>query len=256
MKGLIIKDALCLKKNLKMFVLVTLGVIALAVMFVLSTRYGNLSKSIANWNSEDTMSKEMMLVAINMAMHVILFIPMAFVSNVIDCFVEDKKADFSKTVFSMPVSNIEIVGARFASMLIYTVVALLCSGIAAGAISVASDTIVFKEIFSSVLVFAGVLLVYVSIIMPCIYFFGAEKATVIAIIPFVAGVIGCFFLLGEKMNGVSEAESEMYMLKLMNDFIELLTHKGPVLIGVAVLCLIAAFFISVKILEKKRGRLL
>lgn len=254
MKGLILKDILCLKKNLKLFVLVTLGVILLSVMFVLSSRFGNIADAMNNYNEEDTMSKEMLLKMMELAMHLILFIPMAFIGNVIDCFKEDRKADFYRNLLGMPVNNMEIAGARYISMMIYVTLGFICSVIAALGISAASDRLVFKDMLSAVLVFGGVLMIYMSIVMPCLYGFGVRKADIISGVPFVFILIGGAFLMDRITSGSSTGMSdEMVIIKLINDFKDFLTHKGGVVIAVASICLTVAYLFSVKILEKKRG---
>ena len=43
MKGLILKDIMCLRKQLTVFCYVIIGVLIVSVMFVLSTRFGNLA---------------------------------------------------------------------------------------------------------------------------------------------------------------------------------------------------------------------
>ena len=44
MKGLIIKDIMCLKKQLTTFVYVISGVVVISILYVLSSRFGNLAK--------------------------------------------------------------------------------------------------------------------------------------------------------------------------------------------------------------------
>ena len=46
MTGLIRKDMYCLRKLLKMFFLVTAGVITLSVLLIISARYGNIASAI------------------------------------------------------------------------------------------------------------------------------------------------------------------------------------------------------------------
>ena len=43
MKGLIIKDIMCLRKQLITFIYVLIAVSVISVMYVLSARYGNLA---------------------------------------------------------------------------------------------------------------------------------------------------------------------------------------------------------------------
>ena len=43
MKGLIIKDVMCLKKQLTVFIFVLIGVVAVSIMYVLSAKFGNIA---------------------------------------------------------------------------------------------------------------------------------------------------------------------------------------------------------------------
>ena len=47
MKGLLIKDYYCLKKSLRSFLLLTIGVIIIGVMFALSMQHGNMAVEAA-----------------------------------------------------------------------------------------------------------------------------------------------------------------------------------------------------------------
>ena len=48
MKGLIIKDIFCLKKQIVTFAFIISGVVAVAVMFALSGQFGNLSTAASD----------------------------------------------------------------------------------------------------------------------------------------------------------------------------------------------------------------
>ena len=110
MLGLIYKDAICLKKNLKMFVAVGFGVMLMAVMFALSCKMGNISEGLSNYDSIDTMGKELLVAVIDIVMHMVLIIPMAFIANIVDCFTEDYKSGFYSKLLAMPLKYSEIVG--------------------------------------------------------------------------------------------------------------------------------------------------
>ncbi|MBP5762642.1 MAG: hypothetical protein J6W48_06675, partial [Lachnospiraceae bacterium] len=43
MKGLVIKDIMCLKKQLTTFAFVIAGVVVISILYVLSSRFGNLA---------------------------------------------------------------------------------------------------------------------------------------------------------------------------------------------------------------------
>ena len=58
MTGLIRKDMYCLRKILKMFFLVTAGVITLSVLLIISARYGNIASAIQEMKEENGMGEE------------------------------------------------------------------------------------------------------------------------------------------------------------------------------------------------------
>lgn len=251
MTGLIYKDAICLRKNLKMFIGVGFGVVALAVMFALSCKMGNISEGLKTYNAEDSMDKEMLIGVINMTMHVVLFIPMAFMGNIIDCFKEDRKAGFSNSLFSMPLNYKEIVGARYVSMMIYFVMGFIFSLITAIGVSMSSDRVKFDEMLSTTLFFAGIMTVYMGIVIPCVYAFGSDKSDLICAAPFGAVLIGAIAYVSVNEDKIPEDETGL--LKILNDFMDLLTKKGYVVIAAAMVVLIASYFSSVLIIKKKKG---
>ena len=102
MIGLIYKDVICLKKNLKLFVAVGIGVLLLAVMFALSCKMGNIADGLKNYDATDTMGLELLITVIDIAMHMVLFIPVAFIGNIIDCFLADYKAGFNNSLRGLP----------------------------------------------------------------------------------------------------------------------------------------------------------
>ena len=53
MCGLITKDMYCLKKNLKIFFSVTIGIMVLSVLFIISSKYGNVARGMAQMQREE-----------------------------------------------------------------------------------------------------------------------------------------------------------------------------------------------------------
>lgn len=253
MRGLVLKDFICLKRNLKMFTFVTLGVIAIAVMFILSSRFGNIYHGLKNYDSTDTMDKDMLISMIELSMHLILVIPMAFVGNIIDCFIEDRKADFYKNLLCMPLNNYEIIGARYISLVLYVLVGLLCSGLAAFCMCICSETLVFKEMFSVVLFFGGFFIIDTCFAIPCIYALGAKWGRVASVLPIVV-ILGVGIFMGDKvMQKYEQLPDEAYMMVLFDKIKNLLTDKGVIVSMVALGMLVCSYFVSVIILKKKRG---
>ena len=185
MFGLIRKDIYCLRKNLKLFVMVTTGVIVIAVLFVLSCRYGNMKLMMEELMAEEGITKQQNETLLKMVMVFVLFIPIAFVSMIVECFKEDKKALFKKQLLSLPINNKQIVGSRYLSCIVFLLISVFASFIAAILISLASDVYVFTDFIGCIISFAAILLAYMGVIMVLIYIFGAEKSDLIQCVPFV-----------------------------------------------------------------------
>lgn len=251
MLGLIYKDAICLKKNLKMFVAVGFGVMLLAVMFALSCKMGNISDGLSNYDSTDTMGKELLVAVIDLTMHMVLIIPIAFIANIVDCFTEDYKSGFYNKLLGMPLKYTEIVGARYLSMLLYGVLGFLFALITGVGISMATDRIVFKELMSVVFLFAGIFVAFMGIVIPSIYLFGARKSNLICSAPFIGATIVVFAYVIVNDDKIPESDIEMAIL--FNKFLNFITHKGGIFIAVGLAFLVLSYFVSVLIIKHKRG---
>lgn len=127
MRGLIKKDFYCLRKSMKLILLVALGTIYLAVTFTLSARYGNVAKNIsetaetaARARAEELLTEEEFYSIYTYVIWVVLLLPLALMGNVVDCFREDRRAGFGKFCFSLPAREKQIAGARYLSCLLYS----------------------------------------------------------------------------------------------------------------------------------------
>lgn len=253
MKGLVFKDFICLKKSFKMFLFVTLGVIAVSVMFVLSSRFGNVADMFEDYDSTDTASKSLLLAMIDLSLHCILLIPIAFVANVTDSFVADEKADFYKNLFSMPLNYHEITGARYISLLIYSGIGMGCSLISAISICACSETIIFRDMMSVILFFGGLFIIDVCIAIPFVYRFGSKLSKVISVAN-IAIFLGIGAVIANnKMKAYEHLPDEAWMIVLFGKIKDFIIEKGPVVMTVAAAILICSYFCSVFIIKKKRG---
>lgn len=252
MKGLIYKDILCLKKNLKMFTMVTLGIVSLAVMYVVSSKYGNVADFLHQQDfGEDTMSKTMLLSMLNLTLLIVINIPMAFIGNILDCFNEDKKAGFHNILFALPISKRKIVGARYASILMYMLLGFACAGVSAITISIVSDEYTFFEMMGTVFAFAGVNIAYMSIVIPLLYYLGSARGEVIFIVPIAITLVGIGAYLINKFDNIPDEQFDVECLKLINSFVDFITTKGILVFLAGAGCLVCSYLISVIVFEKK-----
>ena len=105
---------------------------------------------------------------------------------------------------SMPVSDLQIVGSRYLSCILFAAVSVLGSLLAAIPVSVASDAFTFKGLVGPIVFFCSVLLIYMSIVMFCIYLIGSEKADLIQCIPFIVLLVAGEGYLAAKLSSVAE----------------------------------------------------
>lgn len=255
MSGLIRKDMYCLRKNIKLFVFVTIGVIILSVLFIISARTGNVAKGIEEMKaeSEGAMAEETFYSFFRIAIWVILFIPVSFLSMVVECFKEDREAGFSKTLFSMPLSIQKIVGSRYASCLLFAGVGLLGSFLAGVFVSLVSDSFRFSELSGCVFCFCAALLVYMSIVLFMLYFFGVERADLIQCAPFVILFVIIFIFFQTRIFSLPENELDAFLQKLVNGISDFLEKKALLIFLVSLACMTLSYCGSCMVLKKKKG---
>lgn len=271
MRGLIKKDFYCLKKFMKLILLVSLGTIYLAVLFTLSARYGNVAKSIsetavtaAQARAEELLTEEEFYAIYTYVIWVILLLPLALMGNIVDCFREDRRAGFGKLCFSLPAREKQIAGARYISCLLYALLGIIASVTSALSVSLASDRLQFPELLSVVFTFASILLMFVSVVMPLTYLLGADRLDVIQV-----GTVGAFLAalailniptlkkIGEEIVAAEGGQGGGDMStfnELIDRLREFLTTKGLFVFLAAALFFLVSYFCSVAILKTKGGR--
>lgn len=255
MTGLIYKDMCCLRKNIKLFIFVTFGVIVMALLFVLSAQYGNVAKAVAEMQAYGSIGAGMQQSFYTIAIWVMLFIPLAFLATVTECFKEDRKAAFAKQMHSMPVSDMQIVGSRYLSCILFAVVSVLGSLLAAIPVSVASDAFTFKGLVGPIVFFCSALLIYMSIVMFCIYLIGSEKADLIQCIPFIVLLVAGEGYLAVKLSSVDDAAVSMMFQELLNGLLRLSTQKWMLFLTVALVCMVLSWLSSVAVLKMRREKI-
>ena len=248
MTGLIRKDMYCLRKILKMFFLVTAGVITLSVLLIISARYGNIASAIQEMKEENGMGEEAFYYFFQLPIWLTLFIPMAFLSMIVECFKEDQKAGFSKTMLCLPLTDAQIVGSRYLSCLLFTMLGLAGSFVAAFFVSLASDVFRLQKLMGYIFCFCGGLLVYMSFVMFMIYFLGAEKADLIQCVPFLLLLVAAIVVVKRKFSTISQAD-----VKFIDSVSEFMTEKSWLIFLIALGSMALSFLGSCAVMKKREG---
>ncbi|MBP3459174.1 MAG: ABC-2 transporter permease [Lachnospiraceae bacterium] len=253
MAGLIRKDMYCLKKILKTFFIVTISVIVLSVLFIISSKYGNIAKGIEEMRAENELAEETFYSFFQMAVWLTLFIPISFLSMVVECFKEDKKAGFAKIVFSMPLDHKKIVGSRYLSCMLFAAVSLAGSLLAGFFVSLVSEVFKLQRLFGYIFCFSAALLIYMSFVMFMLYFLGVEKADFIQCAPFVILFVAAVIWFQRKVFSLPEAEMEAALSNLVDSISEIMTEKSGLLFLIALGCMALSFWGSCKVVKKRKG---
>ena len=254
MKGLLIKDYYCLKKSLRSFLLLTIGVIIIGVMFALSMQHGNMAVEAAEMAEKSRLNDATVFDMFRIAVWLVIVIPMAFVGNVVDCFKEDMRADFGKLLFSLPVSSKEIVGARYLVCMLYGLVSFVGATITALFISGASGEYPFSELMSVAVIFGSVMLAYLSIVMCFIYQLGVKYADYIQAAPILLAIVGIGIFASKKMSAMEKEALNPMVDNMWDNVKAFVLGNAWIFLMITVVFLVITYFASVKIVEKRRGK--
>lgn len=253
MKGLIQKDLYCLRRGLKTFILVSIGVIAISVLFILSARYGNVAKGIEEMKIENNMGEKEFYAIYQGFIWCVLALPMSFLGIIAECFKEDKKAGFSRLLLCLPLSEGKIVGSRYISSLLLAGASLADSFLAGFFVSLVSDVFSLQKILGYILCLNAGLLVYTSLQMFLTYAFGAERADLIQCAPSVILLVFFIYFFQENLSGLTDAEFTAYITGIVNDISDFMIHKCGLIFLIAIGCMGLSFWGSWVLFRKRRG---
>lgn len=248
MLGLIYKDIYCLKKHIRLFAVITIGVIVLAVSLILSMQYGNVAKFIR----AEGITEEEFLSYFQAAIWATLLLPIASTAVIAECYKEDKKASFSKVLYSLPVKEAEIAGSRYLSGAIFLLLGLLGSMVASVCISFATDAFKLGELLSYSITFTAGLFLYLSFVMLLMYAMDGKKAALIECIPLVILMFVVEYFVVEKGGDMSEAEFANYMTGMIESVNNFMQNNSIWLLVAALFVMAISYLGSVQVL-KKRG---
>lgn len=246
MIGFVIKDMCILKKGLRQFLFVTIGVMILGVLFVLSARYGNVADLLEGMR-EEPFAREFVFVE---TVWVVLSLPLAFVSIVVGCFRQDTAAGFLKVRHSLPVSCVEVVGARYITMVLLALIGLAGSLFAGFMVSLTSDFYSYPVICQFAVGICSVMFLYNVAVFPLYYYFEGKRPDTILVMPLLAVYFYCMYyvIFGD---GVWEDEFIFRILKKVSQW---LTEDTFLLSALAVAGGGVSFAVSCLIERKKGGR--
>lgn len=264
MKGLILKEFMCLRKQRIVAVLVFLAVCVLGVMYILSARFGNIYLMHQSELTNGTGSMEEINFRYVFVLVLFLIAPLAIMMDTMTGFKYDNKAKFGIVGSSLPVPIYKRVMAKYITLLIRFCIGTALVLVAAFTVSsLAKDLVTFSEVAGILLsVAAGMLMLSSAAIFAC-FLLGAGKEENAYIGTFFALVLvwalhnlqelKTFFHIASNfeasMNG-AQADDELTffydcMRYVREDYWKLLLAAG--------LFMIVSYAGSVLLVTRKRG---
>lgn len=250
MKGLVIKDIYVLKKNIPVFVSVTVGVMVLGVLFVLSAKYGNIAEGLKEMRQEP-MGEETFFAAYQMAVWAVLILPLTFLTIAVECFKADGRNGFYKVEKSLPVPYWEVVAARYISSMILSGICLLASLCSGYMVSLATEVYTYQQIAQYTLSIFGLLFLYNMMVFPLYYYFGEKRADMILGLPLLLAYfisIFCFYRIASTTSGVEEMIFE-FLDRIKRVFLD----YSFMLVGIAFVVGFISFAVACRIQKRKGG---
>ena len=254
MKGLIIKDVLCLKKQLALYVFVLAGVLAVSVMYVLSARFGNLSLAGEAMLASEELSALDVRNLGTLALVLFMLLPIAAVGDMAMVFEADGRAGFPRVAGALPVSVKKRVLSRFLAIYALFGVGVAIDVLIALLLSLLTDLISFSGLLGIILSSASVMSIYNAlVIFFCLLLgYGRESyAQLLSVLTVLAALIlvNLKSLLAEFTGTGANAHAIGFLWRML-DFMK---GRAWILLLAAALVSVLSFAASAAVAEKKRG---
>lgn len=256
MKGLIIKDLMCLRKQLIIFSYVVVSVLVVSVMFVLSARFGNIYLANQEMMVENSLSDLDIVNLSTTFLILFMFLPIASVGDFASVFEADGKAGFAKVSSVLPLSIAQRVMAKYITILSMFGIGVLIDVIVAFVLSMLTDIISFSDFFGIIISAASIMSIYGAMVIVFCFLFGYGKedyARIFALLcMLVTALLANFSKIKEiatsiaDMNGGGDAD-------FINDFMNFFKHRSYILFIIAALVMTVSYFASVFVVKRKRG---
>lgn len=253
MKGLLIKDFFCLKKQLINYGFIIVGVIVISIMFVLSYNFGNIHAGFMEMIDSGQNTEAGINIIASNALLLFMLIPIACTGDITNLITDDENASFYKVASTLPVSISKRVASRFIAGYLFIAIGVVTDLIMTVILTSLTGIISFGKFCGVIITFTSVMMVYISLFILFVYILGKGKTTYANILPLLFGVIICVCAAFNKIRAFLTDTDENALMDLYNQTTGYMFHKSYILFIAAVIISGGAFFAAVRIAERKRG---
>lgn len=243
MKGLVIKDLMCLRKQRITFIYVVASTAILAAMFVLSCRFGNLYYANQQMVAENQLSGIDVKNMSTMALIIFMLLPIALVGDVATVFTYDGKAGFAGVSETFPLSINQRVMTKFITVLMMFGIGVGVDFILSFVLYLLTDIISFADFLGIIISAASVMSIYGSLTILFCFVFGYGKES------FAQGTS----LLSMLAVCIAFGFHRIRDINIINDFMNFLKHRYYILLILAGIIMMISYFGTVAVAKRKRG---
>lgn len=253
MRGLLIKDFFCLKKQLINYLFIIAGVVVISVLYVLSYNFGNIHDGITKMAASGEGTESAAAQMAGVALLVSMLIPIACTGDITGLIADDEKASFYKVAASLPVSLKKRVAYRFITGYLFIAIGVAVDFVMTVILSSLTNLISFGKFCGVIVSFASVMLIYISLVILLVYLLGTGSTAYANILPLLMGVVLYAAANFDKLKAFLTDSDEGALADLYYQATDFLFYKSYVLLIAAVLISIGAYFAAVYIAGRKRG---
>lgn len=255
MKGLIIKDLMCLRKQMILFVYTVVGVLVLSIMFVLSARFGNIADANQTMMIENNLSAMDIKNMSTTSLILFMLLPIAMVGDVTTIFRMDGQAGFSSISSILPLSVNKRVMVKYLTVFMMFGIGVVVDIVISFVLSMLTDIISFQDFFGIIISAASLMCIYGALAIVFCFLLGYGKEDYAIIISWAAILIAAILanIKNIKVILTSIRAGGSDSIDFFSDIMNFIKNKYFVLFAIAVIVMTASYFVSVRIAERERG---
>ena len=253
MKGLIIKDLMCLRKMRATFVFVTVSSFVITVMALISARCGNIALAEQEYLTGGSDMPISPAYILWYAVAVMVLLPLASIGDALTLVFEaDKNSGFAPVAGALPLSVKQRITARFITLFLTCGTGAFISLALSFILSLFTDIMTFGDFAGLVLSAASLILIFSALEMILIFLLKMKNTDYVRIISLL--IMSAVFIVS-ILGRIIDAIRAVKPTELITDGLLFLENRWFILAAAAAVCLLVSYLVSAGIAERKRGEI-
>ncbi|MGN0400937.1 MAG: ABC-2 transporter permease [Acetatifactor sp.] len=256
MKGLVIKDLMCLRKQFIIFSYVVIAVLVMSIMFVLSARFGNIALANESMMAKEGMSSIDIKNLSTWTLILFMLLPVAMVGDVAALFTEDGKAGFANVSAVMPLPISKRVMAKYLTVHVMFGIGVCVDLVISFVLSLLTDIISFTEFFGIIISAASLMSIYGALVIVFCFLYGYGKENYAILCSCVLVITTAILVNLDRIKSLfvpMEAEVGEEASISLDYFMNFFKHRFYILLMIAIITMVISYFASLWIAKRKRG---